>query len=62
MTAQKFIEEFKTLPGDERSKVRQYFHELETAEIPESFWQGLREADAGQSLELREEHFDRPPV
>ena len=62
MTAQKFIEEFKTLSGDERNKVRQYFHELETAEIPESFWRGLREADEGKTLKLREEHFDRPPA
>ena len=62
MTAQKIIEEFKTLPGEERSKVRQFFHELETAEIPESFWRGLREADEGKALELREEHFDNPPA
>ena len=62
MTAQKLIEEFKTLPGEERSKVRQFFHELETAEIPESFWLGLREADEGRTMELREEHFDNPPA
>ena len=61
MTAQKLIEEFKTLPNQERSKVRQFFHELEMAEIPESFWAGLREADEGQTMELREEHFDNPP-
>ena len=62
MTAQKIIEEFKTLPGEERSKVRQFFHELEAAEIPESFWRGLREADEGKAMELREEHFDNPPT
>ena len=62
MTAQKIIEEFKTLPGEERSKVRQFFHELETAEIPESFWRGLQEADVGKAFELREEYFDNPPA
>ena len=62
MTAQKLIEEFKTLSGEERNRVRRFFHELETAEIPESFWRGLQEADEGKVSELRDEHFDHPPV
>ena len=62
MTAQTIIDEFKTLPDVERSKVRQFFHDLETAEIPESFWRGLLEADEGKVLELRGAHFDNPPA
>ena len=62
MTAQTIIDEFKALPDVERNKGRQFFHELETTEIPESFWRGLREADEGNVFELREEHFDNPPA
>ncbi len=62
MTAETIIEEFKTLPVEERSKVQKFFHELEAAEIPESFWRGLQEADEGKTIELREDHFDNPPA
>ena len=62
MTAKAIIEEFKTLPAEERSKVQKFFHELEASEIPDSFWRGLQEADEGKTMELREEHFDNPPA
>jgi hypothetical protein len=62
MAAEKIIEEFKSLPSDERTRVRKFFQELETAEIPASFWRGLQETDEGKVFELREEHFDKPPA
>ena len=62
MSAQEIINEFKSLPDEERGKVKKFFHELEASEIPDSFWRGLQEADEGKTMELREEHFDNPPA
>lgn len=62
MSAQEIIEEFKSLPDEERFKVKEFFHQLEASEIPDSFWRGLQETDEGKTTELREEHFDNPPA
>jgi hypothetical protein len=35
---------------------------LENPDVPEEFWQGLEEAEDGKALEMRDEHFERPPV
>lgn len=62
MSVQELIKEFKALPSEDRSKVQKFFYELESSQIPDSFWRGLQEADEGKVMELREEHFDNPPA
>ena len=62
MTATQVIAEIDRLPRKEQEAVFAHVHELEDAMIPDSFLQGMAEAQRGELLDMEDEHFLTPPV
>jgi hypothetical protein len=78
MTADILENELKTLPESERARIiREALQELSPPtlkslerqmrrfahpEVPEDVWTGFEEAEDGQGIEIRDEHFEHPPV
>ena len=62
MTAEQIIEELKIMDSVDGLKIREFLDTVTESEIPPSFWQGLREADEGKAMEIKDEHFDNPPA
>lgn len=62
MTASQVIAEIDSLPPQERKAVFYHVHELEEAMIPDSFLRGMAEAERGELIEMRDDHFQTPPV
>ena len=70
--------ELKTLPETDRVRIiRGALQELSPStlkalvrqlrrfahpEVPEDVWIGFEEAEDGRGIEIRDEHFDRPPI
>ena len=70
--------ELKTLPETERARIiREALQDLSPPalkalerqlrrfahpEVPEDVWTGFEEAEDGRGIEIRDEHFERPPV
>ena len=52
MSATEFIEQFKALPPSERAQVAKFVVENDDSWIPESFKQGLADAEAGRVVDL----------
>ena len=46
------IEQFKALPADERAKVTRFVVENDDSWIPESFKQGMADAETGRFVEM----------
>lgn len=62
MTASQVIAEIDALEPLERKAVFQHVHELEESMIPESFLRAMAEAERGELIEMRDEHFQTPPA
>jgi len=78
MTASMLEHELKTLPEAERAQVigaallelspparkmlERQLRRLAHPEVPEDVWTGFEEAEDGLGIEIRDEHFDHPPV
>ncbi len=78
VTAEILENELKTLSEAERSRIisgaiqdlsPQALRELERKlrrfahpEVPEDVWTGFEEAEDGRGIEIRDEHFEQPPV
>jgi hypothetical protein len=62
MTATQVIAAIDRLPREEQEAVFVHVHELEEAKIPESFLQGMVEAQRGELLDMEDQHFLIPPV
>jgi hypothetical protein len=78
MTADILENELKTLPETERARIiRGALQELSPPtlkalerqlrrfahpEVPEDVWTGFEEAEDGRGIEIRDEHFERPPI
>ena len=78
MTAATLEKELKALPEAERTKVistalqelspqtiktlERRVRRLAHPEVPEDVWVGFEEADDGKGIEMKDEHFDKPPV
>lgn len=78
MTATKLANELKTVPEAERAKlisaalsdlypnsgkfIERLVRRVEHPEIPEDVWQGFEECEDGKAIEMKDEHFDQPPV
>ena len=78
MTVANLENELKILPETERARIirgalqqlsppalrdlerqlRRFAH----PEVPEDVWTGFEEAEDGRGIEIRDEHFERPPV
>ena len=52
MSAAEVIEQFKALPADERAKVTRFVVENDDSWIPESFKQGMADAETGRFVEM----------
>jgi predicted transcriptional regulator len=52
VSASEIIEQFKTLPPNERAQVAKFIVEHDDSWIPESFKQGMADAEAGRVMEL----------
>lgn len=52
MSATEIIEQFKALPASERAQVARFVVENDDSWIPESFKQGMAEAEAGELVDL----------
>jgi hypothetical protein len=78
MTSDILENELKSLPEAERTRIiRGALRELSPPaiktlerqlrrfahpEVPEDVWTGFEEAEDGRGIEVRDEHFDHPPV
>lgn len=61
MTAIQIIEEFKELPPAERAKVTKFVVENDDSWIPESFKQGMVDAEAGRFVDMETVLSGAPP-
>jgi predicted transcriptional regulator len=52
VSATEIIEQFKALPASERAQVARFVVENDDSWIPESFKQGMADADAGDLVDL----------
>lgn len=52
MSATELIEQFKALPPDERAQVTKFVVENDDSWIPESFKQGMADAEAGRFVDM----------
>jgi hypothetical protein len=78
MTGDVLENELKTLPEAERTRIiRGALQELSPGalniverqlrrfahpEVPEDLWTGFEQAEDGQGIEVRDEHFDQPSI
>ena len=61
MSATEIIEQFKGLPASERAQVTKYVVEHDDSWIPESFKQGMAEAEAGRFVDMETVLSGAPP-
>ncbi len=54
MSAQEVIEQIKTLPVEERAKVAKFIMEQDDSWIPESFKEGMADAQAGRLADMEQ--------
>ena len=52
MSATEIIEQFKGLPASERAQVTKYVVEHDDSWIPESFKQGMADAEVGRFVDM----------
>jgi len=52
VSATEIIEQFKALPASERAQVAKFIVEHDDSWIPESFKQGIADAEAGRVVDL----------
>jgi len=52
VSATEIIEQFKALPASERAQVARFVVENDDSWIPESFKQGIADAEAGELVDL----------
>ena len=61
VTATEVIEPFKSLPPEERGRVTRYILREDKSWIPDSFRQGMAEAEAGILFDRETALRDEPP-
>jgi predicted transcriptional regulator len=54
VSATELIEQFKALPANERAQVAKFVVENDDSWIPESFKEGMADAEAGRFVDLDE--------
>ena len=78
MTVEILENELETLPEMERARIiggalqelspptlktlERQLRRCAHPEVPENVWTGFEEAEDGRGIEVRNEHFERPPV
>jgi hypothetical protein len=61
MSATEIIEQFKGLPANERAQVTKYIVEHDDSWVPESFKQGMADAEAGRFVDMETVLSGAPP-
>lgn len=61
MNAETIIQEIRSLPVTERTRVFELIHQLEDQEIPNSFWEGLADCEAGRVVDMEVALSEPPP-
>ena len=61
MSATEIIEQFKSLPAEERAQVTKYVVEQDDSWIPDAFQQGMADAEAGRFVDMETALFETPP-
>ncbi len=61
MSATEIIEQFKELPANERAQVAKFVGEHDASWIPESFKQGMADAEAGRFADMETVLSGAPP-
>lgn len=61
MSAAEIIEQIKGLPANERAQVAKYVVEHDDSWVPESFKQGMADAEAGRFVDMETALFKTPP-
>ena len=61
MSATEIIEQFKGLPPSERAQVTKYVVEHDDSWVPESFKQGMADAEAGRFADMETVLSGAPP-
>jgi hypothetical protein len=61
MSAQEVIEQIKTLPPDERGQVAKLVAEQDDSRIPREFKDSMKQAMAGQLIDMDKALFETPP-
>ena len=62
MTAHEVIEHIKTLPETERKQVALFVLKSDKSWIPESFRQGMLEAERGEFVDMEIALHEKPPT
>ena len=62
MTATEIIKEFQALPVEDRRSVATFILTEDKSWIPDSFRQGMAEADAGRLFDMELALNDKPPT
>ena len=61
MSATEIIEQFKELPANERAQVAKFVVEHDDSWVPESFKQGMADAEAGRFVDMETVLSGAPP-
>jgi hypothetical protein len=61
MSATEIIEQIKGLPANERAQVAKYVVEHDDSWVPESFKQGMADAEAGRFVDMEMVLSGAPP-
>jgi hypothetical protein len=48
--------------GEHRQALTRLLRRLEHPEVPEDFWEAWEEEEDGLGIEIKDEHFARPPA
>ncbi|MSU61533.1 MAG: hypothetical protein EXS31_03910 [Pedosphaera sp.] len=78
MSAAEIVKELGALPESEKAGVarsvletlypasgqmiERVLRRLEHPDVPGDFWEAVEEVEDGKSTEMRDEHFEKPPV
>ena len=78
MSTTEMVHEIESLPENARSEaiktllkslypqsskaIERLLRRIEHPEVPEDFWEGIEEIEDGKALEMKDEHFDTPPL
>ena len=62
MTAREVIEQIKTLPEAERKQVALFVLKSDKSWVPESFRQGMLEAERGEFVDMDIALHEKPPA
>ena len=55
-------EALRRFTPDERKAAERLLRRLQHPDVPDDVWEGFEECEDGKAIEMKDEHFARPPV